>query len=130
MKKLMLVPLVGAAGALTFGAAAALNTTGDHAAIQLGTTAAGEFACATNVVVAGWGYESDDDSVRSVRLDVVDDNNACNGADVFVDVLDAAGNRISGGTTTINSANATQSVPLAPFVNAGLIEGLRISIEG
>ena len=129
MKKLLMLPALGAAAALTYGAAATLNVN-PTAAIQVGTT--DNVWCATSAEIAGWGYEGDDGLVYNVRVILADGGGACDGATLFVTVLDGTGNGIASGKLENLSAQPAggYSVAFTTPVDAADIEGARLAIEG
>jgi hypothetical protein len=85
MKRTLLAFLLaGALMAAAYGSAATLSVNG-------GTIQAGEdlnVTCTDQANVLGWGYESDTNDVRSVRLEV---HEACAGNALFVNITGTGG---------------------------------------
>jgi hypothetical protein len=130
MKKLLMLPALGAAAALTYGAAAALSVT-DSASIQVGT--APSLACADSASVENWGYESDDDSIRYVDVRVEDANQDCDGATLFATALAGGVVEGTGEVTLAGEVDGSTEYRIAfssPFPSATLTDGLRLAIEG
>lgn len=120
MKKLITAVLAGTAVAsLAFASASALKV--DGGTIQAG--ASGSLKCDTDGVQANWGLETDDNSVRSVRISGIDA--ACAGAEMFVKV-----NGVARQIVDLTGAES-QSVSFpAPYPTPESIETLQIWIEG
>ena len=91
-KKLLALPALGAAAALAYGAAAALNVNQNAAPIQVGVV--NDLVCAEGASVVGWGFDEDRKSVAYAWIDITDVNNNCDGNWLYVTPLDGAGNRI------------------------------------
>jgi hypothetical protein len=87
MRKLLLLPAIGAAAALTYGAAAALNVTGS-APIQVGTV--NDLQCAESAEVSGWGYDDAGVTVSYAWVDVTDVGGDCSGNVLYVTPLSDA----------------------------------------
>lgn len=136
MKKLLVLPALGAAAALTYGAAAALNVKSEGAPLQVGVTY--DLACAEGAAVTGWGLDDKTEpTVSWVYIDVKDINANCDGQTMFATALKSNGDLVAG-------ANSRGSVILkddgdgvtryqvkfgAPLL-AEQVEGIRISIAG
>jgi hypothetical protein len=90
VKRFIIALIAGAAVfSIAFGAAAALSVNGG--VLQAGDD--GDVTCTTGVAVQGWGLETDDDLVHSVRINGF--ANACFGADAFVRLTDGLGGYIT-----------------------------------
>src|SRR5690349_2024172 len=88
MKKLMVLPALGAAAALTYGAAAALSVNQNGAPIQVGEDVS--VACAEGATVAAWMYDDASGLVAGARVDITDDpavNGSCTGYTLYVTPL-------------------------------------------
>jgi hypothetical protein len=120
MKKKMLTAVLGGTAVATLAFASASALTVDGGTIQVGDDGV---TCDSNGVKANWGLETDDNTVRSVRIDGID--SACAGAEMFVKVDDMAVKKVL--LTTSGSA----SIPFAaPYLAPEDIESIRIWIEG
>lgn len=130
MKKLLALPVLGAAAALTFGAASALQFGSDNAAIQSGATY--DVSCANSAVVKGWGYESDTNLVSNVRLGLVNGED-CDGAEVFVTVYGAGpdeGTKLASGKLASIGDPENFTVQFTPSLDPADIYGVRVTIHG
>lgn len=88
MKKLLVLPALGAAAALTYGAAAALNVNQNGAPIQVGEDVS--VACAEGAKIAAWMYDDASGLVDGARVDITDDpavNGSCDGYTLYVTPL-------------------------------------------
>lgn len=119
MKK-MLTAVLGGTAVATLAFASASTLTVDGGTIQAGVDST--LYCDVDGVKANWGLETDDNSVRSVRIEGIDE--ACVGAEMFVKVNDQARQN-----TTIAGDEATFSFN-APYPSPESIESIRIWIEG
>jgi hypothetical protein len=118
MKKIITAVLGGTAVAtLAFASASVLTVDG-------GTIQAGQagVTCDADGVKANWGLETDDNTVRSVRISGIDA--ACAGAEMFVKVDD----RPTVKATLTGSES--QSFSLNPALAPEDIGSIRIWIEG
>jgi hypothetical protein len=119
MKRLAVALAAGAAvSTLAFASASVLSVDG-------GTVQAGgdtTLSCDADGVKANWGLETDDNSVRSVRIDGIDAS--CVGSDLFVSINGAAAKRV-----TIDAPSESIAFT-APFPTPESINDLRIWIEG
>lgn len=116
--------LVGALAASAFASAATLGVSGG--AIQSGSDAT--LYCDTNgVKVAGWGLETDTDTVSAVRIADIDA--ACVGNALFVKVYDGTGAVIAEGKVDPVAA-AEARISLNNSVDPELIEKITVWIEG
>ena len=79
-------------------------------------------SCDRDGVKANWGLETDDSSVRSVRIEGIDE--ACIGADMFVKVNDGTAKKV-----TITGTSATVRFD-APYPTAKSIRSVQVLIEG
>ncbi len=106
--------------AATYAAAAGLTV--DGATIQAGQDFT-LYCDNDGIQVGGWGLETQDNSVRSVRLTGIDAK--CNGNEinVFIEGPDKFYRK----TLT---AEAQQSVPFSPYLTPEEINGIKIWIEG
>lgn len=118
MKRLAVALAAGAAvSTLAYASASVLSV--DGGTIQAGGSGV---SCDTDGVKANWGLETDDNTVRSVRIDGIDTK--CTGADMFVAVN---GTRV--GKATISGTSV--SLPLAtPFPSPESIQNVKVWIEG
>lgn len=117
--KRVITALAGGAVVATvaYASASALNL--DGGVIQAGSDSV---ACDTNGVKANWGLETDDNSVRSVRIDGIDAN--CAGADLFVSVNGAAAKKVA-----ITGTSASVAFP-TPYPSPESIQFVKVWIEG
>lgn len=122
MKRIALALVVAAVlfGAV-YASAAALNV--DGGVIQHGED--DYLKCTEALVVDGWGLETDDNTVRSVRFQELPDE--CNGAEAFVRIhLDGGGNVASHWTVT----DGMHSISFSPYLTPDEIIGVEAWIEG
>jgi hypothetical protein len=113
MKKILLLPALGAAAALTYGAAAALSVDQNGAPIQVGEDVS--VACADSARVAGWGYNDIDGGVYYAWVDIEDANGDCAGNTLYVTPLAQdgtvlpvlSGSDYATGKVVLGAANAT-----------------------
>jgi len=111
---------------LTIIVAFAANLALDGGVIQVGSD--NTLTCDTDgVQVAGWGLETDDNTVRWVRIGGISTD--CVGDDMFVRVYDTTPSVIAGGSKTIASALETINFS-APYPSAAAIDKLTVWIEG
>ena len=110
--------------AVAFGAAATLGVTGGT--IQAGVDST-LYCDNDGVQVLGWGLETDDGKVYSVRLGNVDAD--CVGNDIFVRISNGAGTLI-GPAFSATIAGSTVTVPFSPALDASVIEDIHVYIEG
>ena len=119
MKRLAVALAAGAAvSSLAFASASVLNVDG-------GTIQAGQdttLSCDADGVKANWGLETDDNSVRSVRISDIAD--ACVGADMFVSVNGQPAKKV-----TIAGDQASFAFT-APYPSPESINDIKIWIEG
>ncbi len=118
LKRIAIALVAGAAvSTAAFASASALSV--DGGTVQAGSSSV---TCDTDGVKANWGLETDDSSVRSVRVTGVDP--ACAGATMFV--------KVDGGTThSANITGTTVKVELpSPYPTAESIKNVKIWIEG
>jgi hypothetical protein len=151
MKKLLMLPALGAAAALTYGAAAALSVDQNAAPIQVGQVT--DLACAVGADIVAGGYDDGTGSVAYAFVDVTDENANCNGSSLYVTPLDGAGHvlpligggyaagRVTLGTDAYNgvapSANDVTRYQVffgtngagPGLVDAVALEGARIAID-
>lgn len=128
MKKRVLMALVIAllVFAAVYASAASLNVSGGF--IQAGSDL--DLTCTESVQVAGWGLETDDNTVRSVRLNGVPA--ACDGAEMFVRIVLDGGAIHNAGSRTLSGTETTNysfQFP-APHLNPVDIVGINVYIEG
>jgi hypothetical protein len=115
--KRLITALAGGATIATLAFASASALTVDGGVIQSGQDGV---TCDTDGVKANWGLETDDNSVRSVRITGIDP--ACVGADMFVMV-----NGAKIGQKTI--AGVQESFPMTSRTPES-IQDVRVTIEG
>lgn len=116
-RTLAAIGVAGVVGTVGFASASALGVNGGI--IQYGQSGV---SCDTDGVNLNWGLETDDNSVRGVK--VVDIDAACNGAELFVKVNDGATKHV-----TISGGQA--SIPFAaPWPGADAIHDVKVWIEG
>lgn len=118
--------LVGALVAAIAVSAATLIVGGG--VIQAGTDT--DLTCDDQVNVLGWGYESDDGLVYSVRVGDIDP--ACDGSTMWVQVYDNGGSLLGKGEVASldSTANAHYSISLTAPVPAQNIGSISVAIEG
>jgi hypothetical protein len=122
MKRLLAALLAGAAVfSIAFASAATLGVNGN--VIQAGVD--GDVRCDTDGVNTAYGLETTDNTVRYVRIESIDA--ACNGADAFLKVNEAAGDAM--GPVTIADGKATFHFS-APYPSPESISSIRVWIEG
>ncbi len=126
MKRLAVALAAGAAvSTVAYASASALAV--DGGTIQAGTDTT--LSCDADGVKANWGLETDDNSVRSVRITGID--SACAGAEMFVAVN---GERVGTGTIpapTTEGADVEVKVTFGePFPTPESIRALKVWIEG
>jgi hypothetical protein len=123
LRKLAVLALLAVVLAAAYGAAASIGVSGG--AIQYGVDA--DLTCDDAIAVSGWGLETDDNSVRSVRIG--DIAAACYGNALFVTVLDGGGAVLAHGeVAAIDSA--VESVSFGSPVNVESITQLKVWVEG
>lgn len=121
MKKKMLTAVLGGTAVATLAFASASALTVDGGTIQVG--ADNTLACDTDGVKANWGLETDDNTVRSVRISGIAAE--CAGAEMFVEVNDLPRQKV------VLTAAESQSFPFAaPYPSPRDIDSIRIWIEG
>jgi hypothetical protein len=119
MKRLLTALLAGAAVfSIAFASAALLEVRGET--IQAGVDT--DVTCDADGVDANWGLETDDNTVRNVRIS--DINQTCFGAEMFVQV-----DGVDLGSTIIDANSETFSFS-SPYPAPETINSLRIWIEG
>lgn len=124
LRKIAVLALLVVVIAAAFASAA--NLTVDGGTIQAGVDQS-VYCDANGVYVDGWGLETDDDTVRSVRIGDID--TACKGSEMFVKVLGANASVLFSGKVTV--ATPMHSFSFAsPYLAPDKIEGIKIWIEG
>lgn len=126
MKKfLVLGVVVIAIGAVAWGSAATLNVKGGT--IQYGEDL--DLTCANKAQVAGWGLETDDNTVNFVRFENLPAK--CEGNTIFVNITQD-GTKIAGGSAEITSSwnSGNNSKVYFDPQNAADITDLEVWIEG
>lgn len=104
-------------GTVGFASASALGV--DGGVIQYGQSGV---SCDADGVDVSWGLETDDNSVRSMKVEGIDAS--CAGADLFVKVN-------SGATKKVAIAGTTASVAFpAPYPTPDSIHDVKVWIEG
>lgn len=122
MKRLLLALIAGATVfTVAFASAATLNVNGN--VIQAGVD--GNVKCDTDGVNTAYGLETSDNTVRYVRIEDIDA--ACDGADAFLKVNEAAGDAM--GPVTISDGQATFRFT-SPYPTPESISSIRVWIEG
>ncbi len=125
MKRLAVALVAGAAvSTLAYASASVLNV--DGGTIQAGADS--KLSCDADGVKANWGLETDDNSVRSVRVSGISAD--CAGTEMFVAVN---GNRVGAGeipTPTTAGQDVQFTVKLAQPMTPESIENIKIWIEG
>ena len=117
MKRLVTALAAGAAvSTIAFASASVLGV--DGSTIQHGQDGV---SCDTNGVNANWGLETDDNSVRSVRISEI--SSACIGDELFVKVNDRAVQKKV-------IAGPSESFTLSPQMTADEVGNVEIWIEG
>ncbi len=121
MKKIITAVIGGTVvSTLAFASASLLAV--DGGTIQTGQD--DSLYCDTDGVKANWGLESEDGTVRFVRITGIDA--ACVGSSIFVKTNDMTGDALS---TTITGDQARISFA-APYPTAASLESIEITIEG
>jgi len=127
VKRFIIALIAGAAVfSIAFGAAAALSVNGG--VLQAGDD--GNVTCTDGVAVQGWGLETDDDLVHSVRIDGFA---GCEGADAFVRLTDGLGGYLTDNLTPDdgNPIDADEErFPIPGGVDPELVEDVHVWIEG
>ena len=118
MKKLLVLPALGAAAALTYGAAAALNVNPSAAPIQVGEAS---LVCADGAEVLGWGYDDGTSEVFWAWVDITDDDFNCDGNTLYVTALGPNGEYLNRGSVKLGAPNYTarDTDDMEPCVLAG-----------
>jgi hypothetical protein len=112
------IALAAGAAVTTVGFASASVLAVDGGTIQYGASGV---TCDTNGVKVNWGLETDDSTVRTVR--VADLATECSGAELFVSVDGAPAKHV-----TIDATS--ESIPLAPYADPANIDDVEVWIEG
>ncbi len=125
LRKVAILGVLALVLTAAIGSAAALNVSG-------GTIQAGKdltvWCDPDGVLVTGWGLETDDNTVRNVKLGGID--GACIGDEIFVKVTGAGGTTLFySGAVAVASPNMTFAFP-APYLAPEAIEDLHVWIEG
>jgi hypothetical protein len=124
MRRTLAVLALSGLAATVVGSAATLTVDGN--VIQEGSSTV---ACDTTGIDANWGLETDDNTVRSVRFSGVDA--ACVGAEMFVELYDAADSVIFKSDKVVTGAVNGESFSIsAPYLTPASIERVRVWIEG
>lgn len=126
MKRFFIALIAGASVfAIAFAAAATLNVQGGT--IQAGTDTS--LYCDVDGVQANWGLETDDNTVRSVRITGIDA--ACEGNELFVKVRNGTGTLLAQGSAVAPAGGGQVTVAFpSPWLDPSAIEQLQIWIEG
>lgn len=122
LRFLMVLAVAGTIMAGAFASAAALGVNGG--AIQAGVDAT-LYCDADGVTVAGWGLETDTDSVNGVRINGI--STLCSGNDMFVKVFNSSGTVIGQNNVTVTAVE--HAFTFAP-VNPANIVKIQVWIEG
>lgn len=123
MKRLLAALLAGAAVfSIAFASAATLGVNGN--VIQAGVD--GDVRCDTDGVDTAYGLETGDNTVRYVRIENIDP--ACDGADAFLKVNEAAGDAM--GPVTIADGKATFRFAGPTYPTPESISSIRVWIDG
>jgi hypothetical protein len=117
--KRIITALAGGAAVATLAFASASVLTVDGGTIQAGGDGV---TCDTNGVKANWGLETDDNTVRSVRVSDIHED--CIGAEMFISVDGAPAKKVA-----ITGPSASLAFP-APYLAPENIDDIRIWIEG
>lgn len=116
-RTLVALGVATAVGTVGFASASALGV--DGGIIQYGQSGV---SCDADGVDVSWGLETDDNSVRSMRVEGISTD--CNGADLFVKMNNGATKKVA-----INGTTA--SFPFtAPFPAPDSIHDVKVWIEG
>jgi hypothetical protein len=116
-RTLAAIGVAGVVGTVGFASASALGVNGGI--IQYGQSGV---SCDADGVNLNWGLETDDNSVRNVR--VVDIDQACNGAELFVKIN-------NGATKHVTIGNGQANIPFtAPYPGPDSIHDVKVWIEG
>lgn len=126
LRKIAVLAVLVVVVAAAFASAANLGVSGGT--IQAGVDQS-VYCDVDGVYVVGWGLETDDNTVRSVRIGGID--GACVGNDMFVKVMDGVGNTLyySSASAIAAAGNKTFNFT-APYPTPESIEGIKIWIEG
>jgi hypothetical protein len=124
-RKLAILGILALVLMVAYGSAAALTVTG-------GSIQAGEdltlWCDPDGVFVTGWGLETDDNTVRNVKVGGID--GACVGNEIFVKVTGAGGSTLFySSAVPVASPNMTFAFP-SPYLAPQAIEDLHVWIEG
>jgi hypothetical protein len=125
--KRLLAAIVAATLVFSVAFAAAATLTVNGGAIQAGSDTS-LWCDPDGVFVAGWGLETDDGLVYSVRIGGIE--GSCFGNDLFANITAAGGVTLTK-ATAVNPINATEEV--LTFVTpqlASAIEDIHVFIEG
>jgi hypothetical protein len=122
MRRTLAVLALSGLVATVAGSAAVLNV--DGSTIQAGSASV---ACDTEGVNANWGLETDDNSVRSVRISEVSAD--CIGDEMFIEVYDGAGAVLFAKRQVVTGASNSFAIP-APYVTPESISSVKIWMEG
>jgi hypothetical protein len=120
MRRTLAVLAISGLVAAAAGAAATVDV--DAGTLQYGTASV---SCDESVDV-NWGLENNDGKVYFVR--VADIAPECNGADVFVTVVDSAGASLFEGQGTPLNGQVKISIP--GQISAEQVAGVEVGIEG
>jgi hypothetical protein len=121
MKKKLLTAVLGGTAVATLAFASASALTVDGGTIQAGVDTS--LACDENGVKANWGLETDDNTVRSVRISGIHAD--CAGAEMFVKVNDLPRQKV-----LLTGAESQSFAFAAPYPTPENIQSIRIWIEG
>ena len=125
LRKIAVLAVLVVVIAAAFASAANLNVT--DGTIQAGVSQ--DVKCDDNgVSVTGWGLETDDNSVRYVKVGDID--NACLGDNLFIKVLGAGGASLKYSGELAITGNEVKFTFNAPYPTPESIEGIKIWIEG
>ncbi len=123
LRKIVVIAVLLVVLATAFASAANLNVNGGS--IQAGIDTS--LYCDELVEVVGWGFEQDDNSVRSVKIGNID--SACYGNTMFIAVMDASGTVLATGEVD-KLATAEHSIGFDKFLAPEDIYKLKVWIEG
>jgi hypothetical protein len=124
MRLLSILAIVAVVMAAAYGSAATLGVSGG--AIQAGADTS--LYCDPDGVVANWGLETNDNTVRYVRITGI--HGACQGNELFAKVLGEGDALLASGKALLDTSGEVKFSFSAPYLDPAQIVGLKLWIEG